>query len=67
MHLAFGVKTLSGTLLGHAFNELGFYGARWAADTLPAGASICGVLCGDDGGLADAERSRGALALAITF
>lgn len=35
--------------------------ATWALDTLPANAKICGVLCGDDSALADAERLAHAL------
>ena len=35
--------------------------AAWAAATLPPNAEICGVLAGDDGALADAERLAHAL------
>eukprot|EP00966_Prymnesium_polylepis_P177819 4117869-Prymnesium_polylepis.1 len=35
--------------------------AAWAASSLPAGATVRGVVCGDDGGLADAERLAHAL------
>lgn len=35
--------------------------ARWASDCLPTGTVVRGILCGDDGGLSEAERLADAI------